>query len=249
VIGPGEVAQTLAEAGNATSGPVILPGGRSPQGADRVVPIGRHGQPREEIRAVQQAKILDAFVAEVGEKGLVGARVIDVCRRAGVSAKEFYAIFGSKEECFFVAFDLGADQVCGRGEAAFVGAKGPWEDRLRAAIEAMLEVLAANPAFSRLCIVEAAHAGPAAAERLNGVIKRCRKVFGGDREFDVPPWVSTEACESALVGGALQPLAEYVLAGRAGELADLAPLVTYVIALIIVGQPRALRQLEGAAGG
>jgi AcrR family transcriptional regulator len=243
------VAQTLAEAGNAASGPVILPGGRSPRGADRIVPIGRHGHPREEIRAVQRAKILDAFVAEVGEKGLAGARVIDVCRRAGVSAKEFYGIFGSKEDCFFVAFDLGADQVCEQGERAFAEAQGPWEDRLRMAVEAMLTVLAANPAFCRLCIVEAGHGGPAAAERLNGVIKRCRLTLGGNQPFDVPDWVSAEACESALVGGAMQPLAEYVMSGRASELAELAPLVTYVIALIVVGQPRALRQLESAADG
>ena len=52
-----------------------------------------------------------------------------------------------------------------------------------------------------------------------------------------------------LVGGTLQPLAEYVMSGRAAELAELAPLVTYVIALVVVGQPRALRQLESAADG
>ncbi|HEX3947590.1 MAG TPA: TetR/AcrR family transcriptional regulator [Acidimicrobiales bacterium] len=239
----------MAEAGNRVlGGPVLLPGGRPARGADRQVPIGRHGLPREEIRAVQRAKILDAFVAEVGDKGFAGTKVIDVCGRAAVSAKEFYTVFGSKDDCFFTAFDLGAELVWAQGSAAFEQAEGLWEDRVRAAIQAMLETLAANPAFCRLCIVEARYAGPDGMERLQAVIQRCRRLLGGDRQVEVPPGMPVDACESALVGGALRPLVDYVRAGRAGELAELVPLLTYSIALPVVGQQRALRQLEAAGG-
>jgi len=231
-------------------GPVVLPGGRSPRGKDRVVPIGRHGHPREEIRAVQRARILDAFVVELGEHGLAHTRVLQVCRRAGVSAKEFYDQFATKEDCFFAAFDVGADLVYDQGATAFAETAGLWEDRVQAAIGAMLEALAANPAFCRLCIVESVQAGPAGVDRLNAVIRRCRTLLGGDRELDAPPGVPAAACESALVGGALQPLAEYVAAGRATELASLVPMLTFTITLATVGQARAIRQLEnrGAAG-
>ncbi len=235
----------MSEAADFTGcGPVVLPGGRSPQGDDRVVPIGRHGYPREQIRAVQRAKILDAFVAELGDKGMAGARVIEVCRRAGVSAKEFYAQFGTKEDCFFAAFDVGADLVFEQGAAAFAAAEGRWEDRVRAAIRAMLETLAVNPAFCRLCIVEAGQAGPAGVERLNAVILRCRTLLGGERDLATPPGMPVEACESVVVGGALQPLAEYVIAGRATELASLVSTLTYSITLAVVGHSRALRQLQ-----
>lgn len=228
----------------ATAGPVVLPGGRPPNGDDRVVPIGRHGRPREEIRAVQRARILDAFVAELGEHGLAQTRIMTVCRRAGVSAKEFYTQFQNKEDCFFAAFDVGADLVFEQGSAAFARTEGLWEDRVRAAIGAMLEALAANPAFCRLCIVEAAQAGPAGMERLNAVILRCRTLLGGDRDLEAPAGVPAKACESAVIGGALRPLAEYVMAGRAAELASLVPLLIYTITLAAVGHSRAVRQLR-----
>jgi AcrR family transcriptional regulator len=218
---------------------VVLPGGRSPRGADRVVPRGRHGHPREEIEVIQRARILDAFANELGAAGLNGAHVANICGAAGVSTKEFYAVFKSKDECFLAAFDLGAEMVIEQGAAAFGKKRGLWEERVRAAIKAMLEVLQANPDFARLCVVEVYHA-TGGLERLNGVINRCRWMFGGG---DRPPDPG-DAFESALIGSAFRPIAEYVADGKADRLTELVPVMTYSLALPVVGWERAARQLH-----
>jgi AcrR family transcriptional regulator len=224
---------------------VVLPGGRSPRGEDRIVPRGRHGHPRAEIESIQRARILDAFVEVVGRDGFSGARIADICAVAGVSTKEFYAIFRRKEDCFLAAFDAGATLVCDQGQRAFEKENKPWERRVRSAIHAMLEVLAANPAFARLCIVEVHHVGSEGMGRLNGVIRRCCQTFGGTGP-EPPPGLSGEAYEDALVGSVFRPLIEYVVADNAKDLTDLVPMLAYSLALPVVGMERAVRQLYPA---
>lgn len=217
--------------------PVVLPG--TCQDKLRRVPRGRHGHPRAEIEAIQRARVLDSFVREVGHRGLAGTRIVDVCTGAGVSPTEFYVSFSDKEACFFAAFDLGSRIVCDQGAQAYEQAEGPWEHRLQAAIHTMLELLAANPAFARLCIVEPQHAGPEAAARLEAVIDRCRKAFGCTSPVKPPPGLLRNPYESMLLGGALRPLTAYVVAGKAQHLAELSPVITYWLALLTVGRERA----------
>jgi AcrR family transcriptional regulator len=225
----------------------VLPGGRSPQGEDRKVPRGRHGHPRAEIEMIQRARILDAFVNEVGTAGLTGAHVAHICAAAGVSTKEFYSVFRSKDECFFAAFDLGAGVICDQVATTYEETKGLWEDRIRAAIFSMLQSLASNPAYARLSIVEIYQAGEHGLERLNTVIQRFREILGGGAP-NPPPGLPGEAFENTLVGLAFHPLAEYVMAGKAAQLTDLVPVLTYSLALPVVGPERAARQLHPSIG-
>jgi AcrR family transcriptional regulator len=227
--------------------PVVLPG-TGPPARDKLgrVPLGRHGRPPEEIDAIQRARILDSFVREVGCRGLDGAHILDVCTAAKVSPRVFYVSFADKEACFVAAFDLGAQIVCDQGIGAYEQAEGPWEHRLGAALHAMLELLAANPAFARLCIVESQHAGPEALVRLDAVIDRCRKAFGCTSPVEPPPGLDRDAYESVLVGGVLRALTAHVADGKAQHLVELAPLLTYWLALLTVGRERALSVLGPA---
>ncbi len=232
---------------NPVSPSAKLPGGRSPQGDDRKVPRGRHGQPREKIAAIQRARILDAFVNEVGEAGLDGAHVAHICAAAGVSTKEFYAVFHSKDECFLAAFEMGADIICTAAHDAYEAVDGPWEDKIRAAITAMLLALEGNPAYARLSVMEVYQAGPAGLEKLTEVIGRIRKILGGG-DPRPPLGLPGDAYESTLVGIGFHPLGEYVAAGKADRLTELVPVLAYSLALPVVGPERAARQLHPSVG-
>jgi len=221
----------------------MLPGGRSPQGEDRKVPRGRHGQPRAKIAAIQRARILDAFVNEVGNAGLGGAHVAHVCAAAGVSTKEFYSVFRSKDDCFLAAFEMGADHVCRIAEEAYLAADGQWEDRLRAGIAAMMATLQGNPAYARLAVLEVHQAGPASLDKLTAAIAKFRKALGGG-DPKPPPGLPAAAFESTLVGIGFRPLAEYVAAGKFDQLPELVPVLTYSLALPVVGPERAARLLK-----
>ena len=234
--------------GNATAGrevasELVLPGGRPSKGSDRVVPLGRHGRPKEEIEKIQRDRILDAFVIVVGRTGLAKAHVADVCAEAGVSTREFYAVFLNKDDCFLSAFDAGARLVFQGAKQAYEQAEGRWEDRLRATLDVVFGLLGANPAFARLCILESQYAGPVAGERLSGIVRGFRRTFGGGEIPSLSQDLTGDGLESVLIGGAFRPVVEYVREGKADRLPELVPLVTYFLTLAVVGPERAARQL------
>lgn len=226
-----------------SSGP-RLPGNAAQHAGSKVVPIGRHGRPREEIKAIQRRRIVDAFVDEVGQNGYEGVRVVSVCIEAGVSTKEFYAIFRGKESCFLYALDVGTDVVCDLMQSTFDHAPGSWEHRLQLAVTAMLVLLAANPGFARLSVVEAAKATALSADHVAATTMRCSEIFSGPRPRPALANLPSDAFMSTLVGRALRPMVDYVESGRVSELPALAATITYSIASPVVGEERALRAIQ-----
>lgn len=214
----------------------VLPGSRSPLGPDRVVPRGRHGHSREEIRNLHRARLLDAFVEVVGRVGYDNTRVVDVCQRAGVSNRSFYAAFSDKEDCYLVAFDLGARLLIEQATLAYRTAEGTWPERLRVGMTTVLEYLAANPSFARFCTLEPPRVGPAAVDRLNSVIGECRRAFGGDEPAKISPALRGGPLEALLVGAVVRPIFTYVEEGKTDRLPELAQSLVDFLTLVLQGK-------------
>src|SRR5438477_11287572 len=81
----------------------------------------------------QRAKLLDAMVRIVAEKGYDAATVADAVRLARVSRGTFYELFESKEACLAAAYRLGLDVLTARVSEA-VRAAGDWREELRLGI-------------------------------------------------------------------------------------------------------------------
>jgi AcrR family transcriptional regulator len=223
---------------------VVLPGGRPPRRRDRVLSLGRLRRRRNDTPEIQRARIIDAFVREVGDRGLAGTEIPAACRRAEVSLFTFYELFPTKSACTLAAFTLGSEIVCDVGEAAFDETVGPWEVRLRAAISTMLDLLASSPGFARLAVVDMRRDANG-VEHFNTIVARCRNAFGGPAALETPAGVDVDvaAYESVLVGAALGELDRAVRDGRVAHLPELAATVTLALALPVVGPDRAYRQL------
>ena len=241
------LARTIVTTDGQLVPPVVLPGGRPPGGPDRILPGVRvPSKARRQLFETWRARFFDAFVAEVGQRGLADTHVDEVCLLAGVSTAAFYKVFeGGKATCAAQAFRCGSDIVCSSAESVFAQTSGPWEARLHAAVSTMLDLLSSNPNFARLGIVEMAR-DPDGQQPFRDVVYRCRKAFGGPRPLEVPGVsdVDVPAFETALVGAALGPLERAVLEGRPDELPKLATTITYSLALPVVGYERAIRQVR-----
>lgn len=198
-----------------------LPGSPWDSPLDRPLPRGRHGYPLDEVVIYQRVRLLDAFVAEVSCHGFPATQVSRVCSRAGTSTKAFYRIFGSKNECLLHAFDAGAVVVCEHGALAFRRAAGPWEARVTAAVRRMLLILADNPPFARMALVELLRLGPVAVERLEAVAAHCLVQLEA-RWPPTTPGLAPEAHLGAVVAAAVRVLGWYTTAGRTECLGDLA---------------------------
>lgn len=126
------------------------------------LPRGRHRLSREEVEQSQRSRMLLALAMAMTEKGYVGTSVADVIKRAGVGRETFYQQFSSKLDCFMSAFDTAGTMLLGRIEQTAREAEGTPLERFDRALSSYLDVLAEQPAFARVFLVEVYAAGPEA---------------------------------------------------------------------------------------
>ena len=121
----------------------------------------------------QRAKLLDAMVRIVAEKGYEAATVADAVRLARVSRGTFYELFESKEACLAAAYRLGVDVLAARVSEAVAGASD-WREELRLGLRAYLQTFDEEPLFARVYLVEWP---PVPAER-DAAIRRFARRYG-----------------------------------------------------------------------
>jgi len=210
-----------------------------------VLPRGRHAAPRDVVRQTQRARMLDAMVQSVAEKGYARVAVADVVERAGVSRKTFYEQFANKEECFVAAYDDGVDRLLAAIDAALATLAPDWLAAARRAVEVYLDAMAASPAFARAFLIEALGAGPVALARRRAVQDR----FAAQLEAvhrraraDIPeiPEVPPHTFRAA-VGAVNELVTAHVLERGADTLPELTDAILDVHLALLVGRELAQR--------
>ncbi len=101
----------------------------------------------------QRAKLVEAMVQVVAEKGYEDATVADVVRAARVSRGTFYELFESKHACFAAEFRFGTEVLEERVADAVQGIED-WREQLRTGIRAYLRTLDEEPRFARVYLLE-----------------------------------------------------------------------------------------------
>jgi AcrR family transcriptional regulator len=117
-----------------------------------------------DVAAHQLARIHDATIGIVAERGYAGLKVRDVVGYAEVSTRAFYELFSSKEDCFLRTYELISRRATHRILAAQAGERD-WRGRLRLVFEEFLGGLEQRPEDAHLTLVEAYRAGDASRER------------------------------------------------------------------------------------
>jgi AcrR family transcriptional regulator len=105
------------------------------------------------------------MVELVAEHGYNGFAVATLSNHAGVSKRDFYKHFDSKEECFLATYDLIVSHSV-RGILAAAEGEEEWCERLRLGFLAFAGQIASSPEAARLALVEVFAAGAVAVERL-----------------------------------------------------------------------------------
>lgn len=124
------------------------------------LPRGPHRMDRGEVAENQRQRMHGAMIEAVAAHGYGGTSVKQVITLAGVSRRAFYEQFSNKQECFLTALELLTSRASERVATAYRTTDGSLEDRMRAALTALAELLAANPKSARMALLEAWAAGP-----------------------------------------------------------------------------------------
>ena len=202
---------------------------------ERRLPRGRHDLPREFVALTQRDRLIDAMARTVAAKGYA-APLTEVCTAAGVSTRAFYEHFADKEECFMATFDRGVT-LLQRAVAMAYDQPGRWPVRMRRGLEVLLHLLAAEPAFANLAVVEMLAAGPRARERNRALLHDFLRFFDDAPVRAGQPRVPRVAVE-AVVAGVFGLLFNYVSTRRTAELPGVLPEVTFFVLAPFIG-PRA----------
>jgi AcrR family transcriptional regulator len=190
--------------------------------------------------------VLDGMLEAVGSDGYEATSVAAVSARADVHRQAFYDTFGSKQECFGLAYAHGLELV----EAVMVESarrERDWLGRLRAGLRALLGFLDAEPAVGRALIVEVQAGGGAALSEREAAMTRAMDFLAGGREAAraVPgtPTAPPIAPE-AIASGIHEVLRSRLAGSEANGFRELLPELMFVAVLPYFG-PEAARAEMG----
>lgn len=188
------------------------------------LPRGRHGLSPEFVAQNQRERLIAGLTQALYEAGYQKTTVSLIGRRAAVSKSDFYKHFESKDDCFIAAYDVAVERVREQVAEACDRAEGEeWPHRVRAGIEALLDLFSAEPALAGIVLVEGLRAGRGVYDRYQAALESFvaylrRGAPPGPGGAEVP-----EATDEAVVGGIASLLGRRVLAGEAERLSELFP--------------------------
>jgi AcrR family transcriptional regulator len=163
-----------------------------------------------------------AMVAAVEERGYGATTVADLISLSGVSRSAFYRHFADREACFLATAESAIDATLGTVAGRY-SVEGSWEERARDAMNTCFRLLSAQPAVSRLVMVESYAAGPAAV----ALIERAEESFealGLEATAQLPGREGMPAeMVRALAGGMNEAIRSRLATGAEAELPDLGP--------------------------
>lgn len=205
----------------------------------RQLPGGRHRFSREFVTQSQRNRILDAMAHAVADKGYDNTAVADVLERAGVSRKTFYEQFADKQSCFLATYDTVFGRLLDQGVAAYDSGR-TWPQRIRGGLGALLEALAAEPAYARACIVEVLAAGPVAVAHRDAALRAFQTFFDPARP-EVPAHRAPPIVAEATIGGIYEVIYRRIVTEGAQALPGLHAELTYLALAPFVGPAPAAR--------
>lgn len=191
------------------------------------LPRGPHGLTREQVRASQRGRLLDAMAHVVASQGYAATSVAEVISRAGVSRRTFYEEFQGKEDAFLAAYET-IDLVLVDVATAAATADEPRE-RIRRGLAAYLELLRAEPAFARTFVIEAIAAGPAALARRAETFDRFADLL---RAGTLSEEIDNRRLRAAL-GAVNELVVEELRRDRSDALPELTEVATDVVAAVL----------------
>ncbi|MDQ2629922.1 MAG: TetR/AcrR family transcriptional regulator [Actinomycetota bacterium] len=154
--------------------------------------------PREFVAGHKRRRMMEAIAELTAERGYEATKIADIVRRAAVARKTLYDNFDGKEDLFLSAVNFTLTEMRMVVEGACEQTEGPAEDGIVAGLEALLDFIAAHPAETRMCMVEAIAATPNSARiydtGMHDFVELLRK--GAPPGADLP-----ETIEESLVGG------------------------------------------------
>jgi AcrR family transcriptional regulator len=175
--------------------------------------------PREFVAGHKRRRMMDAIAELTAEQGYEATKIADIVRRAAVARKTLYDNFDGKEDLFLSAVDATLGEMRVTVEEACERTDSP-EDQVVAGLEALLEFIAANPASTRMCMVESISATRSSARLYDAGMRDFVHLL---RDCALDSSDLPETIEESLVGGVAWIIQQQIRRGDAERMGELLP--------------------------
>ncbi len=190
-----------------------------------------------------RARLLEAMLEELVEKGYGEVEVEGALERAHLPGEEWSALFVDKDACLVAAFDQLTEQL----RAAIVEgclAGTDWPGRVAGGLRVLLVRLAGQAQMAEALARTFPSIGPAAQERYQAFVESLAPLLAEGREFSgIGEELPTEV-ELLAVGAAEAIVLEQIQSGRTAALAALGPEILFSVLVPFVGPVVASAAME-----
>ncbi len=204
------------------------------------LPRGRHGLPAAAVARSQRTRIIYATAAVTTEKGYASTTVADIVAAAGVAKEAFYRHFSDKEQAFLEAQQHPAQHIVDQLVQAYFSVE-EWPRRLWSALRKMLELIAENPTFSRMRMVEAYTAGPASIRRAEEIMRPFSIFLEEGYGFRAEARHLPRVYSMTIPGAIFEMIQHEVANGRIAQMPTRLPQLAYVAFAPFTGPDEAVR--------
>jgi AcrR family transcriptional regulator len=198
--------------------------------------------------ALVRARIFDAIIRAVAEKGYAATTVADVTARSRISRRTFYEQFSDKEDCFLQAYEAASQATLDAVAAATRGIPvAEWHEHLRISLETYVAVLAEDPELAQVTLIDVLGAGPRALALREGILAQYTDFYRRlaarlARTHSLPP--VPDVFLRGLVGAIAEVVQQELLAERAPQLPELVPTLVR-LALTVLGEREPMDEAPG----
>jgi AcrR family transcriptional regulator len=192
--------------------------------------------------------MLEAMVRVAAAKGYEATTVADVIEAAGVSQTAFDDTFVGKEGCFLEAYDAVIDVLLAHVSTAFESTSGlPWPDRICAALNALVELLAKEHDIARMAMVEVTAVGEDARIRYRAALGRFTYFLEEGRTFSAQGNELPADTARFAIGGATSLIFDEIRAGRGPDLPRILPDLVFAVLMPYIGPEAAESEMRRVA--
>jgi AcrR family transcriptional regulator len=206
--------------------------------------VGAERLPKEVIVSHQRERVLEAAVAVIAKRGYTATTLDHILVAAKVGVGTFYELFENKDALLAAAHErtlaVGRERI-----AAAVAGERDWGRQVRAAVEALLELIAEEPQTARFALVEVQSGGPEALGRYEAMLAEASEALRSGRRVKGAAEGLPEDLEFSLVSGVVWVLQQRIVAGTATRGRTVMPQLVGVLTEPYLGEKKVQRLLAG----
>ena len=223
--------------------PAPVPGPANGDGGPARLPRGRHGLPPGVVTRSQRSRILYGTGEAMMANGYANATVADIVAAAGVSRDVFYEHFTNKQQAFLEAQHYATQHIFDTCAAAYFAGK-TWPERVWNAMDALIGLIAANPANAHLRVVECYAAGPTAIRSTENILRAAGFFLEEGYAYREQAHKLPRLCSQAITGAVFEIIYRHLARTDVPAVQCELPQLVYIAIAPFVGQELAVELIE-----